>query len=66
MTKVKELAVKSGDALFIPRGALVDAVRGLNNYEGIGNVITCSDVGECNALGLVIIEVVDGEFEALN
>jgi branched-chain amino acid transport system substrate-binding protein len=67
MTKVKEVAVLGGDGnLYVPRGALVDAVRGLKGYEGIGNNITCDAVGDCNALGLVIMEVVDGEFVPQN
>jgi len=67
MTKVKEVAMLADNgSLFVPRGALVDAVRGLSGYEGIGNIITCDDVGECNALGIVIMEVVDGEFVARN
>jgi len=67
IAKIKEVAVLGSDgSLFIPRGALVTAVRSLNNYEGIGNIITCDAVGECNALGLVIMEVVDGEFVAVN
>ena len=53
-------------SLYIPRGELVTAVRTLDNYEGIGNIITCDAVGDCNALGLVIMEVVDGEFVAVN
>jgi len=65
--KIKEVA-KLGDdgALYIPRGALVAAVRGLKDYKGIGNIITCDEVGECNALGLVIMKVVDGEFVPVN
>ena len=67
MTKVKEVAMLADNgSLFVPRGALVDAVRGLSGYEGIGNIITCDEVGECNALGIVIMEVVDGEFVARN
>ena len=63
ITKVKEVAILGDDgALYIPRGALVAAVRNLTDYKGIGNIITCDKVGECNALGLVIMKVVDGKF----
>ena len=66
-TKVKEVGVLGDDgAFYVPRGALVAAVRGLTNYVGIGNVITCDEVGECNALGLVIMKVENGEFVAVN
>lgn len=64
---VKEVALLGDDgSLYVPRGELVTAVRGLTDYQGIGNVITCDEVGECNALGLLIMEVVDGEFVAQN
>jgi len=63
ITKVKEVAVLGDDGtLYVPRGALVDAIRNLTDYVGIGNTITCDEIGECNALGLQIMEVVDGEF----
>jgi branched-chain amino acid transport system substrate-binding protein len=67
VAEIRKVAYLGDDgSLNIPRQALVDGVRGLNNYQGIGNVITCDAVGECNALGLVIMEVVDGEFVAVN
>jgi len=50
---VKKVAIVSGDTLYIPRGALVTAVRGLKDYQGLAGVITCRENGECNASGPV-------------
>jgi len=67
MTKVTEVAVVGDDgALYIPRGALVDAVRGLENYVGISGTYTCDDVGDCNIEGPQFHVVQDGEFVAVN
>jgi len=64
---VKQVALLGDDgSLYVPRGALVTTVRGLKDYKGVGNVITCNEVGECNALGMIIMKVVDGEFVPQN
>ena len=49
---IKTVAVKGDDGnLYIPRGALVDAVRSIKDYQGIGGVVTCDSTGECSASG---------------
>jgi branched-chain amino acid transport system substrate-binding protein len=60
MTQVKAVAVLSGDTLYVPRGALVAAVRGLKDYKGIAGTITCKENGECNASGPVLYWIKDG------
>ena len=58
---IKTVAIKGSDGnLYIPRGALVDAVRSLNSYQGIGGVVTCDDTGECSASGPTFYVVQDG------
>ncbi|PJF25179.1 MAG: hypothetical protein CUN53_14110, partial [Phototrophicales bacterium] len=48
----RSVAVLGGDgALYIPRGALIAAVRSTIEYVGIGGVLRCDDVGECNTVG---------------
>jgi hypothetical protein len=37
--------------LYIPRGALVTAVRGVKNYQGLSGLISCDSTGECSASG---------------
>ena len=46
--------------LYIPRGALVDAVRSLKDYQGISGVVTCDTTGECSASGPTFYIVKDG------
>jgi len=45
---VKDVAIKGNDgSLYVPRSALIAAVRGLKNYEGLAGMVTCDDTGEC-------------------
>src|SRR5512140_2479607 len=45
---IKSVAVLGGDgSLYIPRGALVAAVRGIKDYQGLSGVVTCGATGEC-------------------
>ena len=59
---VKSVAVVSGDTIYIPRTALVAAVRGIKDYQGLAGVITCKDNGECNASGPVFYVAKGGKW----
>jgi branched-chain amino acid transport system substrate-binding protein len=59
---INSVAIVKGDTLYIPRGALVAAVRGMKDYQGIAGVITCQGNGECNASGPVFYIVKNGEW----
>lgn len=60
---IKSVAVKGADgSLVIPRGALVDAVRNLKDYQGLSGVITCDSMGECNSSGPIFYMVKDGKW----
>jgi branched-chain amino acid transport system substrate-binding protein len=48
---IESVAVVSGGKLYIPRAALVAAVRATNNYTGLSGTITCDATGECSASG---------------
>jgi branched-chain amino acid transport system substrate-binding protein len=50
---IKDVAVLSGGNLYIPRAALVAAVRGIKDYQGLSGTLTCDSVGECSASGPV-------------
>ncbi len=61
ISAIKSVAIEGEDGnLYIPRGALVDAVRGLNGYEGLSGTITCNEVGECNTAGPTFYVVQNG------
>lgn len=61
IAQVKAVAVKGDDGnLYIPRTALVTAVRTLKDYKGIGGVYSCDATGECNTEGPLFQKVEAG------
>ena len=50
---IESVAVVSGGKLYIPRAALVAAVRATKDYHGLSGTITCDATGECSASGPV-------------
>jgi branched-chain amino acid transport system substrate-binding protein len=50
---IESVAVVSGGKLYIPRAALVAAVRATKDYAGLSGTITCDATGECSASGPV-------------
>jgi branched-chain amino acid transport system substrate-binding protein len=49
---IKKVAILGDDGnLYIPRGALVDAVRAIKDYQGLSGTVTCDPTGECSASG---------------
>lgn len=45
---IKDVAILGQDGnLYVPRSALVAAVRGLKGYEGLSGEVTCDATGEC-------------------
>lgn len=60
---IKKTAVLGDDGnLYIPRPALVKAVRSTKGFQGITGEITCSETGECNASGPTFYIVKDGKW----
>jgi branched-chain amino acid transport system substrate-binding protein len=58
---VKQVAIVGSDgSLYVPRGALVTAVRSLKDYQGLTGTFTCDAVGECNASGPIFVIVQKG------
>jgi branched-chain amino acid transport system substrate-binding protein len=62
---IESVAFIEGDTLFVPRGALVEAVRN-SDYVGLTGLIKCDEVGECNASGPTFYQVVEGAWLPLN
>jgi len=57
---IKSVAILGDDgSLYIPREALVAAVNGLTDYDGLTGMLTCNG-GECNASGPSFQVVQDG------
>jgi branched-chain amino acid transport system substrate-binding protein len=62
ISAIESVAIKGNDGkLYIPREALVDAVDGIKDYQGLTGVITCSG-GECNTAGPTFLFVQNGEW----
>jgi branched-chain amino acid transport system substrate-binding protein len=60
---IKDVAILGSDGnLYIPRGALVTAVRGIKDYQGIAGVVSCDDTGECASSSPVFNVVKNGKW----
>jgi branched-chain amino acid transport system substrate-binding protein len=58
---VESVSVLSDDGnLYVPRAALVAAVRGTTDYQGISGVVSCDPTGECSASNPILNQVKDG------
>jgi len=61
---IKQVAIVGDDGtLYIPRAALVEAVRGTSGYQGVTGEVTCDENGECGVTGLAgfgVYQVNDG------
>ncbi len=62
---IENVAFVEGDNLYVPRGALVEAVRN-SDYVGLTGLVKCDEVGECNASGPTFYQVVDGVWVPLD
>jgi branched-chain amino acid transport system substrate-binding protein len=50
---IESVAIQQGNKLYVPRAALVAAVRATKGYQGLSGTITCDATGECSASGPV-------------
>jgi branched-chain amino acid transport system substrate-binding protein len=49
---VESVAILGGDGnLYVPRSALIAAVRATSGYQGLSGKVTCDSTGECAASG---------------
>jgi branched-chain amino acid transport system substrate-binding protein len=62
---IKKVAFVENGTLFVPRGALVQAVRN-SDYVGLTGLVKCNEIGECNASGPTFYKVVDGVWVPLD
>ncbi len=60
---IESVAIKGSDGnLYIPRGALVTAVRSTKDYKGLTGTISCDPTGECASSGPVFYQVKNGQW----
>ena len=60
---IESVAILGTDgSLYIPRSALITAVRATKDYQGLSGVISCDATGECGSSGPVFYIVKDGDW----
>jgi len=60
---IESVAILGGDGnLYIPRSALIAAVRGTKDYQGLSGIISCDATGECGSSGPVFYIVKNGQW----
>jgi branched-chain amino acid transport system substrate-binding protein len=60
---IKKVAIKGDDGnLYVPRGALVDAVRNIKDYKGLSGTVTCNSTGECSSSGPTFYVIQNGKW----
>jgi branched-chain amino acid transport system substrate-binding protein len=58
---IKKVAIVGDDGtVYIPRAALVEAVRATSGYQGLTGEITCDENGDCKRGGFAVYQVQDG------
>jgi branched-chain amino acid transport system substrate-binding protein len=60
---IKDVAIVGSEgALYVPRSALVAAVRGLKDYQGLSGMVSCDATGECASSSPNFNVVKDGKW----
>ncbi len=60
---IESVAIVGSDGnLYIPRSALIAAVRGTKDYQGLSGMISCDATGECGSSGPVFYIVKNGDW----
>ena len=59
ISAIESVAFVENGSVYVPRGALIEAVRTMN-FEGLTGAVICDEIGECNASGPTFYQVVDG------
>ena len=62
---IESVAFVDNGTLYVPRSALVEAVRQMDT-TGLTGAIVCDEIGECNASGPTFYQVVDGAWVPLD
>jgi branched-chain amino acid transport system substrate-binding protein len=61
--EIEQVAVKGSDGnLYVPRGALLTAVRHISGYKGLSGTVTCDPTGECSGSGPTFYVVKNGQW----
>jgi branched-chain amino acid transport system substrate-binding protein len=56
-----KVAVQDGDTLYVPLGALRDAIYATTDFQGVTGVLSCSETGDCGAPLIAVYQIGDAE-----
>lgn len=57
MNAIEEVAVEVDGTLYIPKGALRDAIYATTDHEGITGTLSCSEFGDCSAPVIAVYQI---------
>jgi branched-chain amino acid transport system substrate-binding protein len=58
-----KVAVQDGDTLYVPLGALRDAIYATTDFPGVTGVLSCSDSGDCGAPLIAVYQISQAEID---
>lgn len=61
MNAIEEVAIEEDGTLFVPRGALREAVYATENHPGITGTLSCTENGDCAAPVIGVYQVTERE-----
>ncbi len=54
---IEKVGIKAGDTLYIPRGALRDAIYATKDFAGITGTLSCGEFGDCGAPIIAVYQI---------
>ena len=61
MNAIEEVAVEVDGTLYVPKGALRDAIYATSDFQGITGTLSCSPTGDCSAPVIAVYQITDRE-----
>ena len=58
-----KVAVQDGDTLYVPLGALRDAIYATKDFQGVTGILSCSPTGDCGAPLIAVYQIGDAEID---
>jgi branched-chain amino acid transport system substrate-binding protein len=58
---IEEVAVEVDGTLYVPKGALREAIYATENHEGLTGTLTCNEFGDCSAPVIAIYQITSRE-----
>lgn len=61
LNAIEEVGVEVDGTLYIPKGALRDAIYATENHEGVTGTLSCNENGDCSAPVIAVYEITERE-----